>query len=126
MPSKTVLIEGAIALFGDIENLSQLDVRPDFRPLGLQVAVQGSKGVNRMGIGARVKLYTAGRLGEPAALLGCREIATGYGYASGQPAYAHFGLGKAATADVEVILPHGKGKLTRTSVRANQVLVVKQ
>ena len=88
--------------------------------------VEGAKGVNRMGIGARVNVYAAGKLGEAAALLGCREIATGYGYASGQPAYAHFGLGKAEKVDVEVILPHGKGKLTRKGVKANQVLKVKQ
>ena len=91
----------------------------------LRVQVEGSKGVNRMGIGARVNLYTAGKLGEAGALVGCREIATGYGYASGQPAYAHFGLGKAEKADVEVILPHGKGKRTRQGVTANQVLKVK-
>jgi hypothetical protein len=92
----------------------------------LRVQVEGTRGVNRMGIGARVNLYAVGKLGEPAALLGCREIATGYGYASGQPAYAHFGLGKAEKVDVEVILPHGKGKLTHQGVAANQVLKVKQ
>lgn len=92
----------------------------------LRVQVEGAKGVNRMGIGARVNLYTAGRLGQAASLLGCREIASGYGYASGQPAYAHFGLGNAQKVDMEVILPHGKGKLTRTGVPANQVVKVKQ
>jgi hypothetical protein len=91
----------------------------------LRVQVEGTRGVNRMGIGSRVKVYVEGKLGEPAALLGCREIATGYGYASGQPAYAHFGLGSAAKVDVEVILPHGKGKLAHRSVTANQVLKVK-
>jgi hypothetical protein len=79
-----------------------------------------------MGIGSRVSIYVEGKLGDPAALLGCREIATGYGYASGQPAYAHFGLGQAQKVDVEVILPHGKGKLMQTSVTANQMLKVKQ
>ena len=79
-----------------------------------------------MGIGARVNLYAESRLGEPAALLGCREIATGYGYASGQPAYAHFGLGTAEKVDVEVILPHNKGKLTQKGVTANQMLKIKQ
>ena len=84
------------------------------------------KAVNRMGVGSRVNLYVEGKLGQPAALLGCREIATGYGYASGQPAYAHFGLGAAQKVDVEVILPHGKGKLAQKGVAANQVLKVKQ
>jgi hypothetical protein len=92
----------------------------------LRVQVEGARGVNRMGIGSRVKLYAEGKLGQAGALLGCREIATGYGYASGQPAYAHFGLGQARKVDVEVILPHGKGKLMHKSVPANQVLKVKQ
>ncbi|HKB41019.1 MAG TPA: CRTAC1 family protein, partial [Gemmataceae bacterium] len=92
----------------------------------LQVRVEGTKGVNRMGIGARVKVYAAGKLGQASALLGCREIATGYGYASGQPAIAHFGLGKEEKVDVEVILPHGKGTLTRKDVKANQRITIKQ
>jgi hypothetical protein len=37
----------------------------------------------------------------------------------------HLGLGLAQKVDVEVILPHGKGKLTRTGVTANQVLKVR-
>jgi enediyne biosynthesis protein E4 len=79
-----------------------------------------------MGVGARVKVYAAGKLGQASALLGCREIGTGYGYASGQPAVAHFGLGKEEKVDVEVILPHGKGTLTRKDVKANQRVTLKQ
>jgi hypothetical protein len=92
----------------------------------LQVQVEGGGGVNRMGIGARVKIYTAGKLRDAKALLGCREISTGYGYASGQPALAHFGLGKAERVDIEVIFPHGKGALTREGVQANQRLTLKR
>jgi hypothetical protein len=92
----------------------------------LRVQVEGTDGVNRMGIGARVNVYVAGQLGQPAGLLGCRDIAAGYGYASGQPAYAHFGLGKAEKVDLEVILPHGKGKWTRQGVTANQLVKVTQ
>jgi hypothetical protein len=92
----------------------------------LRVQVEGTRGVNRMGIGSRVNLYAEGKLGQSARLVGCREIATGYGYASGQPAYAHFGLGPLQKVDVEVILPHGKGKLTRKGVTANQALKIKQ
>jgi hypothetical protein len=92
----------------------------------LRVQVEGTNGVNRMGIGARVNVYPAGQLGQPAALLGCREIATGYGYASGQPAYAHFGLGKTEKVDIEVVLPHHKGTLTQRGIAANQVVKVKQ
>jgi hypothetical protein len=88
--------------------------------------VEGTKGVNRMGIGSRIRLYPAGKLGEASALLGSREIAIGYGYCSGQEAVAHFGLGKHAQVDVEVLLPHGKGTLTQRGVAANQRLVLKQ
>jgi hypothetical protein len=78
-----------------------------------------------MGIGAKVKLYRAGHIGEPEALLGCREIAVGYGYVSGQESIAHFGLGVEQSCDVEVLLPHGKGKLERRGVKAGQKLEVK-
>jgi hypothetical protein len=91
----------------------------------LRVKVEGADGVNRMGIGAKVKIFPAGKLGDASALLGCRDIATGYGYASGQPAEAHFGLGKESAVDVAVVLPHGKGTLSRKGVTASQVLVVK-
>ena len=87
--------------------------------------MEGGDGVNRMGIGSRVRVYEAGKAGQPAALLGCQDIATGYGYASAQPAIAHFGLGKADVVDVEVTLPHGKGTVVRKGVKANQKLMVK-
>lgn len=86
----------------------------------LQVSVPGGKGVNRMGIGAVVRIYEAGKLGQPAAMVGAREISVGYGYGSGQEAIAHFGLGKLDQCDIEVVLPHGKGRLQRKAVQANQ------
>lgn len=92
----------------------------------LDVQVLGSGGVNRMGIGTRLLVYPAGKLGDVASLIGCREIAAGYGYASGQPAIAHFGLGQLASVDIEAVLPHGKGKLTRRDVKANQRLTMMQ
>lgn len=91
----------------------------------LDVRVEGANGVNRMGVGSRVSVFPAGKLGTAAALLGSREIAIGYGYCSGQEAVAHFGLGKVDAVDVEVVLPHGKGTLTRRGVAANQRLTVK-
>jgi hypothetical protein len=92
----------------------------------LDVRVEGSaeKGVNRMGIGARVKVYPPGKLGDAAALIGCREIAAGYGYTSGQAAVAHFGLGALEGVDVEVTLPHGKGTAVRKDVNADQRLTI--
>lgn len=91
----------------------------------LQVQVEAGKGVNRQGIGSRINIYPAGKLGEASALLGCKEVSVGYGYASGQPALAHFGLGKATQVDVEVVLPHGKGTVVQKGVKANQKIGVK-
>ncbi len=91
----------------------------------LQVQVRGEGGVNRMGIGSRIDVYPSGKLGSPSALLGCREIATGYGYASGQPAIAHFGLGDAERVDVEVTLPHGAGTVVRKNVTPNQRIEIR-
>lgn len=81
--------------------------------------VKGSNGVNSMGVGSMLKIYKAGRLGDASALLGCQNISVGYGYASGQAAIAHFGLGKESSVDVEVILPHGK-ESCRKNVKPNQ------
>lgn len=86
----------------------------------------GRRGVNRMGVGSVIRIYPAGKLADAAALIGCREIAVGYGYTSGQEAVAHFGLGDVAECDVEVILPHGKGTIQRKGVKAGQTLSVGQ
>lgn len=90
----------------------------------LQLQIKGPKGVNIMGVGSRIKIYSAGKLGDPSALLGCQDIGVGYGYASGHAAMAHFGLGKETMVDVEVILPHDKGKLSRKNVKANQKITL--
>jgi hypothetical protein len=125
---------------GDYDNDGRLDLfLPNWWPEGrslllhnetkggtwLQIQVEGPKGVNRMAIGTRVRIYPAGKLGDASALLGCQEIATGYGYASGQQAMAHFGLGKNQSVDVELIYPHGKGTSTHKGVRANQRVTLK-
>jgi hypothetical protein len=92
----------------------------------LDVRVEGTQGVNRMGIGSRVLVYRTGQRGQKGALLGYREIAIGYGYCSGQEAVAHFGLGDVDRVDVEVVLPHGRGTIFRPDVAANQRLTLKQ
>lgn len=79
------------------------------------------KRMNRMGIGAQARVYTAGKLGDPAHLLGYQEIGTGYGYASGQPAIAHFGLGTTDKVDVEITLPDGT-KLEQRNATSQQTL----
>ncbi len=92
----------------------------------LNVRVEGGNGVNRMGIGSRVNIYSAGKLGDKSALLGSRDISAGYGYASGQAAVAHFGLGKDEACDVEIILPHGKGRIEQKNAKAGQTLTLKR
>ncbi|MDX1947703.1 MAG: CRTAC1 family protein [Pirellulaceae bacterium] len=86
----------------------------------LDVNVKGSGKLNTQGIGSRVNVYPAGKLGDASALLGCREIAVGFGYASGQEAIAHFGLGAAEAVDIEVTLPQGLGKIEQKNVKADQ------
>lgn len=76
----------------------------------LDVRVIGPAGVNRMGIGSRIDLYEPGRIGEAAALVGSRQIQAGFGYASGQEAIAHFGLGRRKTCDVRVTYPSRDGQ----------------
>lgn len=90
----------------------------------LNVTVRG-KTINRMGIGAQVRLYRPGQLGKADTLLGFQEVSTGYGYASGQPALCHFGLGDESTVDVQAKLPNGK-LIAKTGVRADQNLVVEE
>lgn len=90
----------------------------------LDVRVTGGNGVNAMGIGSRVDLYEAGRAGDDKARIGSREIAAGYGYASSQQAIAHFGLGARTECDVIVTLPHGKGRVIRKSVKADQRIAI--
>ncbi len=86
----------------------------------LQVAVKGGKGVNRMGIGSLVRVYRPGKLGQAGDLLGAQQISVGYGYGSGQEAIAHFGLAALDQCDIEIVLPHGKGRVERKGVQANQ------
>ncbi len=91
----------------------------------LRVRVVGTT-INRMGIGAKVKLYRAGQMGRAAALLGYQEIGINQGFCSGQEAVAHFGLGDLSRCDLEVILPFDRGTIYRRDVEADQVLVVTQ
>ncbi len=111
------------------KNLGVSDGLPRFHnetPGGnwLQVRVEGQSGVNRMGVGAKVHVYPAGKR-DTVPRIGLREICIGYGYCSGQEAVVQFGLGKSDRVDVEVELPHGKGKFTKKDVAANQRIVLK-
>ncbi|HSC27794.1 MAG TPA: CRTAC1 family protein [Vicinamibacterales bacterium] len=90
----------------------------------LEVMVRGADGTNAMGIGARVEIYEPGLLGDPDALVGRSEIATGYGYSSGQEALARFGLADRREVDLRIVLPHGGPAIERAGVAANQRLIL--
>ena len=89
----------------------------------LRVRVIG-RTINRMGIGAKVKLYYPGKLGQPQALLGYQEIGISQGFCSSQEAVAHFGLGDLARCDLEVVLPFGRGIVRKENMAANQRITV--
>lgn len=90
----------------------------------LQVSARGRTS-NRTGIGTKVRVYRAGQLGQQAGLLGYQELATGYGYASGQPAVCHFGLADAATVDLEATFPSG-AVVTRAGVSTRARLTIEE
>ncbi len=89
----------------------------------LDVSVQGAGKFNRMGIGCKVDLYSPGRGKRQGKLLASREITAGFGYASGQEAIAHFGLGELTECVVVVTLPFGQGTITR-AFKANQRVTI--
>jgi hypothetical protein len=57
------------------------------------------------GLGWRVEVYRGGELGDPAALLGTREITVAQGYSAGVAPIAHFGLGDQEVVDIRLIEP---------------------
>ena len=91
----------------------------------LQVAVEG-KTINRMGIGSRIRVYHAGKVGNASALLGHDEIDITQGYCTGTEDVCHFGLGTVTSCDVEVVLPFGKGRIVQPGVDVDQRIIVRQ
>ncbi|MCI0380847.1 MAG: CRTAC1 family protein [Gemmataceae bacterium] len=88
----------------------------------LQVQVVG-KTFNRMGLGSQIRLYRAGELGNQKALVGFQELSIGYGYASGQPALCHFGLGELERVDVAATLPNSQ-KIVRKNIESKKRMVL--
>ena len=89
----------------------------------LTVRVAGKEPrLNTMGVGATVRVYEAGRAGDRKYLIGRQDIAIGTGYACGEEALAHIGLGKAAKCDVEAAW--GKQRVRKTGVPADQMVTI--
>ena len=82
--------------FEDLPNYLFRNATKDNQPLTVQV-----KGPT-MGIGAVVVAYQAGDLGDEGRRITQAEITIGNGYASGEEALAHLGLGAALTCDLRV------------------------
>ena len=74
------------------------------------------------GIGWRVEVYETGGVGDPASLLGAREITTTQGYSSGVAPVAHFGLGESERVDVRLVAPGDSDPVVLSDVAANQRL----
>ena len=89
----------------------------------LQVRVEGKK-MNRMGVGAQVRLYVAGKVGDKSALLGFQEITLNGGYSSGRPAIVHFGLGKVDRCDIQITLPTRIDPVIVRQTKVNRLIVV--
>jgi hypothetical protein len=68
----------------------------------LTVRVKGGGRWNTMGIGAAVRVFEAGRAGDPKGLIQRQDITVGNGYASGEEALAHLGVGRSVMVDVEI------------------------
>jgi hypothetical protein len=85
----------------------------------LEVSVDATLGG---GPGTVVRVYEAGRSGDPEALLGHREIVVSQGYSAGNEAVAHFGLGGVTEVDVVVSPPPAFDPITLVGVVADQHL----
>jgi hypothetical protein len=77
---------------------------------------------NRMGVGATVRVYEAGRVGEANAFIGRGDVVLAQGYATGDEPMAHFGLGNRQAVDVEVTWQGQTRRLSEVAV--NQYLTV--
>lgn len=64
---------------------------------------------NRDALGATVWIYQAGHLGDPAHLLGVRQIEATGGFTSQQPRQLHYGMAGRASVDVRIVWPGSAG-----------------
>ncbi len=71
--------------------------------IAIRMDIPGEK--NRNGIGATVRIYEAGKAGDPEALLGIKNISVSNGYSGGCPAEAHFGTPGHKKVDITITMP---------------------
>ncbi|HEU0022198.1 MAG TPA: VCBS repeat-containing protein, partial [Dehalococcoidia bacterium] len=119
---------GPVADFNQDGKLDVLLPRVDTRLLQntgapgnwLQVNIDTNTGLNRRGIGARIKIYKDGT----SELLGFREVSASSGFSSSQASTVHFGLGSEDLVDVVVEMPFGGPVYRENSVPANQTILM--
>jgi hypothetical protein len=85
----------------------------------LEVTVRGSS-INRSGVGCRVRVYPAGKLGIESELFGFSEIINSQGFCTGTVPVAHFGLGTATKCDLQVQFPFGRRTILRKDVAVDR------
>ncbi len=68
---------------------------------------------NRSAVGAKVFLYEAGKLGDPAALRGTRHIESANSYGSSPAKVAHFGVDPAKRYDAKIVFLSGQVREVR-------------
>jgi hypothetical protein len=76
---------------------------------------------NRDGIGAKISVYTFGRLGDPEQLLGYREIEAHSGFSPQNAIDAHFGLTGHSKVDVRIAWPGSGGSSIVQDLRGTEV-----
>jgi hypothetical protein len=129
----TAPANGNGAAYADLDNDGDLDLvvnnlngpaavyRNDANKLlknkGLSVRLEGS-GQNRLGLGAKVRLYTLG-------LCQTQEQLVGRGYESSVSPVLHFGLGRQPVDSVQVVWPSGRQQVVRR-VAAGRLLVLRE
>lgn len=91
----------------------------------LAVRVEG-KNMNRMGVGAQVRVFATGKAGDRSALVGFQEITVNGGYSGSRSALAHLGLGAVKICDLEITFPSRAAAIVQRGVRANQSLLIRE
>jgi hypothetical protein len=105
--------------FEDVPNLLFKNTTPGGHWLTVQA--RGSKApFNSQGIGAVVRAYEAGHIGEAKHLIARADVVVGSGYASGEEALAHLGLGEHEIVDLRI--SWGKQSVDHPGAKVDQLL----
>ena len=92
----------------------------------LDIRLELNHSSNRNGIGAKVEIFKAGKLGKIKYRLGTAIISVSNGYASGYEAIAHFGVPKNKTMDIRVTMPCDGMVYTANLIKRNQLYILRE